>query len=152
MKLPHLSKELNFAFKDKPLLIGGVAKEYYGIRKAGEDIDFVISKADFKRLVSVLKKQGLKFMKGEHQQSYRDVPELYNDFGDRGIFFHNFEIWDQIVKCDYALLSEGALEKAHVRIISLDKLLYLTAFAIHKPKYLEDLKRIVKHILKNKYS
>ena len=37
-----LSK-LNFAFRTRPLLIGGKAMEYYGLRKAGEDINFVIT-------------------------------------------------------------------------------------------------------------
>ena len=38
---------LDFEFSSKPLLIGGKAKEYYGLRKAGADIDFVITAADY---------------------------------------------------------------------------------------------------------
>ena len=34
--------KLNYQFQYKPLLIGGKAMEYYGLRKAGADIDLVI--------------------------------------------------------------------------------------------------------------
>ena len=41
---------LAYPFREKPLLIGGKAMEYYGLRKAGADIDLVISVADHTRL------------------------------------------------------------------------------------------------------
>ena len=44
-----LSK-LDFTFQTSPLLIGGKAMEYYGLRQAGNDIDFVITSADYQRL------------------------------------------------------------------------------------------------------
>ena len=34
---------LDYKFRYKPLLIGGGAMEYYGLRKAGADIDLVVS-------------------------------------------------------------------------------------------------------------
>lgn len=34
---------LDFSFQARPLLIGGKAMEYYGLRQAGSDIDFVIT-------------------------------------------------------------------------------------------------------------
>ena len=33
--------KLDYKFLHKPLLIGGKAMEYYGLRKSGQDIDFV---------------------------------------------------------------------------------------------------------------
>jgi len=42
-------KELKL--KDKPILIGGGAMEYYGLRKSGHDLDIIISKRDKVRLV-----------------------------------------------------------------------------------------------------
>jgi hypothetical protein len=45
----NLSK-LDFTFQAKPLLIGGKAMEYYGLRMAGKDIDFVIISQDYERL------------------------------------------------------------------------------------------------------
>jgi len=41
---------LNYKFKKKPLLVGGKAMEYYGLRKAGEDIDFIVTKKDYNKL------------------------------------------------------------------------------------------------------
>lgn len=34
-------------FESKPILIGGMAMEYYGIRKSGADIDLVIRDEDY---------------------------------------------------------------------------------------------------------
>ena len=42
---------LNHRFLDKPLLIGGMAMEYYGLRKSGMDIDFVVSARDHQTLI-----------------------------------------------------------------------------------------------------
>ena len=43
-------KLLDFNFLYKPLVIGGKAMEYYGLRKAGLDIDLVIHNEDHKIL------------------------------------------------------------------------------------------------------
>ena len=42
--------KLNFTFQTRPLLIGGKAMEYYGVRLSGSDIDFVITGVDYQRL------------------------------------------------------------------------------------------------------
>ena len=151
MTLPNLSKRLNFKFKKNPLLVGGLAMEYYGLRKSGKDIDFIIDKSDHKRLKNHFEKQGLKIRKKNHKQSYKTTPEFVDLFGDQGLLIFEFEIWNQIVKCDYTFLSEGSIEKANCRVISLEKLLFLKALAINKQKYLKDVKLIVKKILDLKY-
>ena len=46
-----LSK-LNFDFSSKPLLIGGMAMQYYGLRPSGADVDFVITTQDYLRLAA----------------------------------------------------------------------------------------------------
>ena len=38
--------KLNYKFKDAPILIGGGAMEYYGMRATGHDFDFIISRED----------------------------------------------------------------------------------------------------------
>lgn len=40
-------QKLEYTFKKNPLLVGGKAKEYYGIRKAGDDVDLIISGKDY---------------------------------------------------------------------------------------------------------
>lgn len=125
--------------------------EYFGLRKSGKDVDFIIEKSDFKRLKKHLEKQGLIYRKEGHKQSYKTVPEFVDLYGDQGLLFYEFEIWNQIVKCDYVFLSENSIEKEYCKVISLDKLLYLKTLAINKRKYLNDVKLIVKKILSDKY-
>lgn len=123
-------QKLDFTFTSKPLLIGGKAMEYYGLRKAGADIDLVISRQDHKRLV----------------EKYPDhVKDLY---GDIGVCEFDFEIWDQILKFDYDYLKVGAIEEDEILIVSLEKLLFLKAIAMKVPKYLKDLELIVDLIWK----
>ncbi len=126
-------EKLGLTFSQKPFLIGGKSKEYYGIRKSGKDIDLVVSREDHAKL-SLLYPENIK--------------DLY---GDRGVCIHGFEIWNTIVRFDYDFLSEGAKEMSDYKIISLEKLLILTAMAIRKPKYLKDLRLIVAKIYSLKY-
>ena len=44
--------KLNYTFQAKPLLVGGKAMEYYQLRKAGADIDFVVCAQDYECLDS----------------------------------------------------------------------------------------------------
>jgi hypothetical protein len=39
-----------YKFKNKPLVLGGLALEYYGIRKTGHDYDYMVSPSDWKIL------------------------------------------------------------------------------------------------------
>ena len=71
-------KELNYKFKYKPLLIGGKAMEYYGLRKAGADIDLVIEISDHQALVN------------KYPSNIKDL------YGDIGVCEFGFEIWNQI--------------------------------------------------------
>jgi hypothetical protein len=121
--------KLGFTFALKPLLIGGRAMDYYGLRPSGEDIDFVITASDY----------------GWLSQIYPD--HLKNLGGDLGVCVYEFEIWKTICLFDYAFLSQGAVEAEDYLIISLEKLLFLKALAMEVPKYHRDLELIVKKIL-----
>src|SRR5512142_3360035 len=126
--------KLNYQFRDKPLLIGGKAMEYYGLRKSGADIDFIISRRDHASL----------------QCKYPDhVKDLY---GDIGICEFEFEIWNQICRYDYEELKNGAIEEALFLVISLEMLLFLKTLAIKEEKYYRDVLLLVDEILKRKYS
>ena len=128
-----LSK-LDFTFQASPLLIGGVAMEYYGLRQAGNDIDFVITAGDYRRL----------------SQKYPD--HLRDLWGDLGVCVYEFEIWQSICLFDYEYLSAGALSEGDYLVISLEKLLFLKAMAMKVEKYHHDLELIVKKILDDKYA
>lgn len=132
MNIPF--EKLAYPFQEKPLLIGGKAMEYYGLRKAGADIDLVVSLNDHANL----KKQ------------YPDhIQDLY---GDIGICEFEFELWNQICRYDYQELKVGAIEEADVLVISLEKLLFLKTLAIKEDKYYQDVLLLVDEILKRKYS
>ena len=95
-------EKLGYQFREKPLLIGGKAMEYYGLRKAGADIDLVISAAD-------------------HQQLAQHYPDHIKDlYGDLGICEFEFEIWNHICRFDYDALKEGAIEEPDMLVISLE--------------------------------
>lgn len=125
--------KLDYNFKYKPLLIGGMAMEYYGLRKSGADIDFVIHAEDHKLLL----------------EKYPDnVKDLY---GDIGICEFEFEIWNQICTFDYEYLKTDAIEEDNYLVISLEKLLFLKALAMEIPKYHKDLELVVQLILDRAY-
>ena len=125
--------ELRYAFQTKPLLIGGKAMEFYGLRPAGDDIDFVITDADY---------AGLTALYPEHTKDL---------FGDLGISVYEFELWTCICLFDYRFLSTNAIEAEHYLVVSLEKLLFLKALAIQEPKYERDLRLVVKKILDIQY-
>ena len=132
MKL--LIEKLNYQFQDRPLVIGGNAMEYYGLRKSGADIDLVISARD-------------------HENLRRQYPDHIKDlYGDIGICKFEFEIWNQICRFDYEDLKEGAVEEPSFLVISLEKLMFLKTLAIKEEKYYKDVLLLVDEILKRKYS
>jgi hypothetical protein len=126
--------KLNFTFQTRPLLIGGKAMEYYGLRLSGSDIDFVITAVDYQRL----------------SQAYPD--HLRDLWGDLGVCVFEFEIWQSICLFDYEFLSAGALDQGEYRIISLEKLLFLKALAMKHEKYHRDLELIVQKFLDDRYA
>lgn len=135
MNLEIVLSEVNYTFHHKPLLIGGKAMEYYGLRKAGDDIDFVMMLEDY---------EGLKEMYPE--------PEYQRDiFGDIGVTVGTIECWICICQYDYEFLAEKAIEKEDYLIISLEKLLFLKVLAMNKRKYRKDVKLIRQKFLDDQY-
>jgi len=125
--------KLNYSFIKKPLLIWWKAKEFYGIRKSWNDIDFVISKEDHNNLLKMYP---------------NNVKDLY---GDIWICEYEFEIWNCICLFDYDFLKVNAIELDNMLVISLEKLLFLTALAMTEEKYMNDLKLIVDKVKHNQY-
>lgn len=124
--------KLHYTFQKKPILVGGKAMEYYGLRKAGKDIDFI---ADEKDVVALI----------------RFYPDRVKDlWGDLGVCPHEFEIWRTIVFFGYDYFLEGAIEQDEYLIVSLEKLLFMKSLGIKKEKYLQDLHLIVENIIKEK--
>lgn len=126
--------KLKFKFKHKPLLIGGKAMEYYGIRRAGKDIDFVIAADDHRRLAA----------------QYPD--HIKDAYGDIGVIEYEFEIWNTICTFDYEHLKVDAIEEDTFLVVSIDKLLMLKAIAMKADeKYRRDVELIAGYILDRAY-
>jgi hypothetical protein len=124
---------LNFTFTTPPLLIGGKAMEFYNLRPAGADVDFVITAQDYARLA----------------QQY---PEALKDlWGDLGVCVFEFEIWKSICLFDYDFLAPGALEQESYRVIALEKLLFLKALGMKVAKYHRDLELLVERVVHDRY-
>jgi len=120
-------------FSKTPLVIGGMAMEYYGIRSAGADIDLIIHDSDYQLLAD------------KFPAKRKDI------WGDLGIVIDPFEIWRSIMLFDYDFFSQDAISHDGILIMSLEKLLFSRACATGikteqtKHKYKIDLELIEKH-------
>lgn len=131
MNIPLI--KLQYSFQKKPILVGGMAMEYYDLRRVGEDIDFI---ADEQDVIALIKQ-------------YPDrVKDIYSDLG---VCPYEFEIWRSIQLFTYDDLLPDAIEEEEYFVISLEKLLLLKALAMHEEKYLKDTQLIAKKISDNQY-
>lgn len=108
-------------FTRKPILIGGMAMEYYGMRKAGADVDFIVSNADYQALAE-------------------RFPDRRKDlYGDLGVVIGKFEIWRSIALLDYDFFLKDAIDEGKVLVVSIDRLLWMRVCAMNVEKYRNDL-------------
>ena len=126
-KLPTL----DFAFEKPPIVIGGMAMEYYGMRKSGADIDLVVCDADYHKLVQ------------KHPKKRKDI------YGDFGVVIEPFEIWRSIALLDYDFWGRDAIDFGDMKMISIDRLLFSRVSAMEVQKYLDDLKLIKEYYYQN---
>ena len=122
-------EKLCYSFKKKPLLVGGLAMEYYGLRKSGKDIDLIVPEEDFTGLIKL------------YPNRMKDL------WGDLGVCPFEFEIWKTISYLNYDELKTGAIETEKILIISLEKLLTMKTLAIKNEKCLKDVRLIVEKML-----
>ena len=127
----------NLRFTQKPILIGGMAMGYYGIRKSGLDVDFVICDKDYQRIVN------------EYPGNAKDI------WGDLGVVIEPFEVWRSIMLLDYNVFQKDAVDTGDILVVSLDRLLLMRAFLMDSSttKHREDLKLMIDFLqnsLKNK--
>jgi hypothetical protein len=105
-------QKLDITFNDKPIIVGGMAMEYYGIRKHGDDIDFIVSNCDYKNL----------------ETRYRDCRK--DMWGDFGVKVNEYELFRSMWKFDYQYFNNGAIEFDQYKIISIDMLFRMKVFAM----------------------
>ncbi len=94
--------------------------EYYGLRKAGDDIDLIVTEEDLTALIKL------------YPTRVKDI------WGDFGVCPENFEIWKTIRYHGYDFYREGAVEEDTYFVVSLEKLLFMKALAMRIDKYLQD--------------
>jgi hypothetical protein len=123
--------ELEIEFDDKPILVGGMALEYYGIRKHGDDFDFIISNRDYKKL----------------ENKYRDFrKDMWGDFGIRK---NEYELFRSMYKFDYPYFNNEAIEKTNLKIVSIDMLFRMKVFAMNaEKKHNDDVELMMKYFEK----
>ena len=112
-------QRLGVEFLDKPVIVGGLAMEYYGLRKHGEDVDFIVTDRDYQRL------------KVRFPDKRKDV------WGDFGILVDGFELFRSIYRFDHAHYSLNAIELTNYKIVSLDMLFRMKVFASSAAKKLD---------------
>jgi hypothetical protein len=105
-------QKLGYEFLDKPVIVGGLAMEYYGLRKHGDDIDFIVTNRDYQRL------------KVRFPNNRKDI------WGDFGILVNGFELFRSIYRLDHAYYSLGAVELTDYKIVSIDILFRMKVFAL----------------------
>lgn len=125
---------LGHTFTKPPLVIGGMAMQWHGLRPAGADVDLVAPAADVEALL-------------------RRFPDrAKNLWGDLGVCPFEFEIWKTICTFDYDELSVGAIAAGEAVVASLETMMRLKAFAAALPKGRADLDLIVRRILDDRYA
>ena len=123
----ELQKE-QLCFNHKPIIIGGMAMEYYGMRKSGADIDLVIADLDYQ------------ILSDKYPDCRKDL------WGDLGVVVGKFEIWRSIALLDYDFYLKDVVDEGDVFVVSLDRLLFMRVIAMEVEKYMSDLK-----LMKNFY-
>jgi hypothetical protein len=113
--------EIPFSFLKKPIIIGGIAMEYYGMRKAGKDIDLIISEEDYHTLSE------------KYPHNKKDL------YGDLGFVINTFEVWRSIALIDYDFFLKDAVDEGNVLVVSIDRLLWMRVCAMEVLKYKKDL-------------
>jgi hypothetical protein len=139
-------KITEYEFKKPPLVVGGLAMEYYGLRKTGHDYDYMVSKSDWVKL----KKKHPKSVNLFGGKTEKDIDSTINLKTKKG----KVDLINTLYQHNYKELSKGSINFKNYKIISLEKLLFIkTLDAIWKRtgKSINDSKLIVNNIVKKKY-
>ncbi len=123
-KIMRNMEGLGLFFQSKPIIIGGLAMEYYGLRRCGDYMDFVITNDDYETTLAMF------------FEEQKDV------WGDLGFRIKDYELFRSISLFDYEFYLQGAVELEDFYVLSLDKLLFTRVLAMKNEKHKEDLRLI----------
>ena len=124
--------EINITFSSKPLVFGGLAMEYYGLRK-GRDIDLFISNEDYQVLVK------------KYPKNKKDI------WGDLGLVIGKYDFLRSVFRLDYDFYSDGSFEYETYKVMSFEKLFFMKAIAYNNnpgiQKYSDDFKLMIDYYI-----
>ena len=136
---------LEYNFKNKPLVLGGLALEYYGIRKNGHDYDYMVSPEDWKILTKKYPEQ-VNLFGGKTE---RDIDATLTNFNNT-----NVDLISTLFQYNYDFLKKDAIDEGKYLVISVENLLFvktLGAVFNNHTKSKNDQEIIVKNIVKTQY-
>ena len=110
---------LGVSFTAKPILMGGLAMEYYGLRGAGADVDFIIADADYRALAA------------KYPASRKDM------WGDLGLLIGKYELFRSVFRLDYDFFAVGAVECGVCKVLSFERLFFMKAIAFENQPEVE---------------
>ena len=137
-----------FKFKYPPILVGGKAMEFYGLRKTGHDIDYIVSKYDYERLSKI------------------EAPNPWMPEQTPGITYRggkmDVDYFLNLYQYDYNYLKKNAIKNKKILVISKEDLILvkaMTAFdkknkrigKMTVKKNLKDISLLVNSLSKDKY-
>ena len=128
-------KLTKYKFIKPPLVVGGLALEYHGVRKTGHDYDYIVSKEDWKKLKKIHHNK-INLFGGKDEKEIDATINLKNIHVD---------LIKTLYQYDYNYLSKDSIKYKIYKIISLEKILFLkTLDGIFKktPKSIKDQKLI----------
>jgi hypothetical protein len=119
---------LGVSFSSKPLVFGGLAMEYYGLRKHGGDIDLLITNKDYQLLAD------------------RYPDERIDIWGNLGVILERYSFFRSVGHLDYGFYAAGAVECGDFMVISFDRLFFMAAAAMRSepnvPKRKDDFELV----------
>jgi hypothetical protein len=104
--------KIEIIFNNKPIVVGGMAMEYYGLRKHGNDINFIVSNCDYLKL----------------EKRYRNCRK--DIWGDFGVSVNEYELFRSWWKFDYNYFDNGSIEFGQYKFVSIDILFRMKVLAI----------------------
>jgi hypothetical protein len=136
----------NYKFKEKPLVVGGLALQFYGIREAGHDFDYVVSSEDWK-ILKTLHPNNINLFGGKTEQDVDATINLEN-------MNEHIDLISTLYQFNHDYLQQSSIEYIEFRIISLPMLLMVKTLAAinnNDEKSKRDQQLIVDFIVSKQY-
>lgn len=136
----------NYEFKQKPLVVGGLALQFYGIRQTGHDFDYVVSSEDWEAL-KTLYPNNINLFGGKTE---KDVDATINLEKNN----EHIDLISTLYQFNHDYLQQSSIEYIDFRIISLPMLLMVKTLAAvnnNDEKSKRDQQLIVDFIVRKQY-